>query len=346
MAITDLTAAELLTQLKSRHVSATEICQAYLDRISAIDPRVGAFTHIDPEAVLAEARGIDQRRAAGEQLGRLAGVPVAVKDLLCTRGQATTCGSKILATFRPPYDATVISRLRAADAIILGKTNLDEFAMGGSTETSAAGQTRNPWNLACVPGGSSSGSAAGVSPPRMAPLVRWPDTGGTIRQPAAFCGIVTGLKPTYGRVSRFGLVAFASSLDQIGPMAATVHDTALLLEAIAGHDPHDATSAPIEVPNYETSVHEPLTGLRLGRVREHFGEGLDAQVAAAVDAAIATYRGLGATIVDVSMPHSRYGIATYYIIAPSEASSNLARYDGVHYGYRRDEQQLRATLES
>ena len=343
MAITDLTAAQLLTQLESGHVSATQVCQAYLDRISAIDRRMGAFTHVDPEAVLSKARSIDQRRAAGTKLGRLAGVPVAVKDLLCTRGQATTCGSKILATFRPPYDATVVTRLQAADAIILGKTNMDEFAMGGSTENSAAGPTHNPWNLGCVPGGSSGGSAACVAA-RMAPLAIGTDTGGSIRQPAAFCGIV-GLKPTYGRVSRYGLVAFASSLDQIGPMAATVADVALLLEAIAGHDPRDSTSAPIEVPSYSQTVHEPLAGLRLGRVREHFGEGLDARGRGRPSKRPSRpTAGLGATIVDVSLPHSRYGIATYYIIAPCEASSNLARYDGVHYGYRTDERALLAEL--
>jgi aspartyl-tRNA(Asn)/glutamyl-tRNA(Gln) amidotransferase subunit A len=248
----------------------------------------------------------------------------------------------MLQSFIPPYDATVVARLQAADAVLLGKTNLDEFAMGGSTESSALGTTRNPWDLDRVPGGSSGGAAACVAA-RMAPLSVGTDTGGSIRQPAAFCNVV-GLKPTYGRVSRYGLVAFASSLDQIGPLAASVEDTALLLQALAGDDPLDATTAPVAVPAYGETVRQPLKGLRLGLIQEHFAEGLDAEVAEVVQAAVDVFTSLGAQIVDVSLPHSRYGIATYYILAPCEASSNLARYDGVHYGHRCDLSQMMAEL--
>jgi aspartyl-tRNA(Asn)/glutamyl-tRNA(Gln) amidotransferase subunit A len=262
--------------------------------------------------------------------------------LLCARGELTTCGSRMLADFRPPYDATVVARLRAADAVLIGRTNLDEFAMGGSGENSAFFATRNPWDLERIPGGSSSGAAACIAAD-MAPLSIGTDTGGSIRQPAGLCG-VTGLKPTYGRVSRFGLVAFASSLDQIGPLARTAEDAALLLEVIAGHDPRDSTSIPVPVPNYTASLNQPLTGLRLGLVREHFGPGLDAEVASAVREAIRVYESLGAMVRELSMPHGKYGVATYYIIAPCEASSNLARYDGVHYGHRTDERAMHEEL--
>ncbi len=342
MSITSLSAVELKSKLDGGELTSTEVCQAFLDRMTACDPQVGAYLSVDQDQVLSAAAAVDRRRARGESLGLLAGLPVAVKDLLCTEGQVTSCGSRMLASFVPPYDATAIAKLRAADAVLLGKTNLDEFAMGGSTETSALGTTRNPWDLERVPGGSSGGSAAAVAA-RLAPLALGTDTGGSIRQPAAFCG-VTGLKPTYGRVSRYGLVAFASSLDQIGPLAGSIEDCALLLEAIAGHDPHDATSATIAVPPTSRTVREPLSSLRLGMIRDHFTEGLDPQVAAAVEAAIEEYRGLGAEVVDISMPHSSYGIATYYIIAPSEASSNLARYDGAHYGYRCDVAKMSAEL--
>lgn len=344
MAILDTSATELLSQMESGALTSSAICEAFLDQIKNHDDAVGAFLHVDPDYVLSQAAAIDKRRAAGERLGVLGGLPVAVKDLLCTAGQATTCGSKMLEKFVPPYDATAIAKLKSADAVILGKTNLDEFAMGGSTENSALGDTRNPWNTDCVPGGSSGGAAACVAA-RMAPLSLGTDTGGSIRQPAAFCGVV-GLKPSYGRVSRYGLVAFASSLDQIGPMANTVEDAALLLSAVAGHDPRDATCAPNEVPDYMADVAKPLEGIRLGIAEEHFAEGLNSEIEAATREAIRVYESLGATVVDIHLPHSKYGIATYYIIAPCEASSNLARYDGVHYGYRTDINQVRADLKA
>jgi aspartyl-tRNA(Asn)/glutamyl-tRNA(Gln) amidotransferase subunit A len=337
-------ASDLLRDLEGRRVSSRELAEAYLNQIEQHDGQVKAFLHVDREAALAQAQEIDDRRAAGKPVGKLAGLPVAIKDVLCTKGVATTCGSKMLENFKPPYDATVISKLKAADAVLIGKTNMDEFAMGGSTENSAYFKTRNPWDLERVPGGSSGGAAACLAA-SMAPLSIGTDTGGSIRQPAAFCG-VTGLKPTYGRVSRYGLVAFASSLDQIGPMAGSAKDTALLLDAIAGHDPLDSTSVPLDVPSYSASVDQPLAGLKLGRVKEHFGPGLDPEIEAAVNEALKVYTGLGAKIVDISLPHSKYGISTYYIIAPSEASSNLARYDGVHYGYRTDEKAMLAELEA
>ncbi|MEZ6101867.1 MAG: Asp-tRNA(Asn)/Glu-tRNA(Gln) amidotransferase subunit GatA [Pirellulaceae bacterium] len=336
------TAAELVKRLVAKEISSREVCQSYLQQIERHDSQVGAFLHVDADQVIEQAQRVDDRRARGEELGALAGLPVAVKDLLCTRGERTTCASRMLQEFRPPYDATAIARLRAADGIILGKTNLDEFAMGGSTENSGLGVTRNPWDLRCVPGGSSGGAAASVAA-SMAPLSLGTDTGGSIRQPASYCGVV-GLKPTYGRVSRYGLVAFASSLDQIGPLAHTVEDVALLLDAIAGHDPLDSTSAPAAYEPCWESVSRPLEGLRIGLVPEHYGDGLDEEVAQAVREAIGVYQSLGAKVVDVHLPHSRYGIATYYVIAPCEASSNLARYDGVHYGYRTDEAAMLAEL--
>jgi aspartyl-tRNA(Asn)/glutamyl-tRNA(Gln) amidotransferase subunit A len=309
-----------------------------------VDGRVKAFLQVDSEGALAAAADIDRRRSQGLPVGLLAGVPIALKDILCTRGQPTTCGSKMLERFVPPYDATVVRKLREADAVILGKVNLDEFAMGGSTENSAFFPTRNPWDLERVPGGSSGGSAACVAA-GMAPWSIGTDTGGSIRQPAALCGI-TGLKPTYGRVSRYGLVAFASSLDQAGPMTHSAEDAALLLEAIAGHDPLDATSADVPTPKYTAELDKPLEGLRLGLVRDHYGEGLSSEVEAAVREAVRIFESLGARTVDISLPHSKYGIATYYVIAPCEASSNLARYDGVHFGYRTDEPSMLAELEA
>ena len=338
------TVSELLGQLSGGQRTSVEVCGAYLDAIERRDGAIGAFLRVDREAAMRQAAEIDARRNRGESLGELAGVPVAVKDLLCTRGEPTTCGSRMLQNFVPPYDATVIARLRRADAVILGKTNLDEFAMGGSTENSALGRTVNPWNLACVPGGSSGGAAACVAA-GMVPLSVGTDTGGSIRQPASFCGVV-GLKPTYGRVSRYGLVAFASSLDQVGPLAATVEDVARLLQVMAGHDGQDATSAPVDVPNYVAEIAQPLQGLKLGLPREYFAEGLDSEVERAVRDALDVYRSMGAEICDISLPHSRYGIATYYIIAPCEASSNLARFDGAHFGYRCDESAMRAQLQS
>jgi len=299
---------------------------------------------VEPELALRQAEQIDQRRKSGAKLGSLAGLPVAVKDVLCSAGELTTCASRMLENFRPPYDSTVVAKLKAADAVLIGRTNMDEFAMGGTTENSALGVTRNPWNTDCIPGGSSGGAAACVAAD-LVPLSIGTDTGGSIRQPAAFCGVV-GMKPTYGRVSRYGLVAFASSLDQVGPVARTAADTALLLEVIAGHDPSDSTSADVDVPAYSQQIADPIEGLRIGVPREYFGEGLDEEVEAAIREALRTYESLGATLHEVSLPHSRYSIATYYIIAPCEASSNLARYDGVHYGYRTNEKQLLADLET
>jgi aspartyl-tRNA(Asn)/glutamyl-tRNA(Gln) amidotransferase subunit A len=332
------TATEMLVQLEAGEVSSRELTQAFLDRISRFDAQLGAFLRVDSQAALEQAETIDRRRAKRAGVGRLAGLPVAIKDVLCTQGSPTTCGSRMLSKFRPSYDATVVAKLKAADAVILGKTNMDEFAMGSSTENSAFQVTRNPWDPERTPGGSSGGAAACVAA-GMAPLAIGTDTGGSIRQPAAYCGVV-GLKPTYGRVSRFGLVAFASSLDQVGPLGRTADDVALLLETIAGHDPADSTSAERDVPRYTETIQQPLSGLRLGLPREYFGAGLDPEVEAAVREAVKVFEQRGATVQDVSLPHSRYAIATYYIIAPSEASSNLARYDGAHFGYRVDEKQM------
>ena len=338
----DQTAASLLKQLHAGQASSVEVTQAFLDRIEGQDNKVGAFLLTDKQDAIAQAEAIDKRRSAGEELGRLAGLPVAIKDVLCTEGQPTTCGSKMLENFVPPYNATVVERLQDADAVIIGKTNMDEFAMGSSTENSALGTTRNPWNLKCVPGGSSGGAAACVAA-QMAPLSIGTDTGGSIRQPAGFCGVV-GLKPTYGRVSRYGLVAFASSLDQVGPLAMTAEDCGLLLDAIGGHDPRDSTSVPRDFEHIYPLKEKPLDGVKLGIVKDHFGEGLDDEIAASVKEAISVYEKLGAKTVEVELPHNKYGIATYYIIAPSEASSNLARYDGAHYGYRTDEKEMAAEL--
>jgi len=334
MSLIHLTATEQLSLLNSGTLTAAELTRAYLDQIERYDSQVQSFLTVDSDAALERAVAIDRRRQHGEPLGRLAGLPVALKDVLCTSGWTTSCASRMLRHFRPPYDATVVARLKAADAVLLGKTNMDEFAMGGSTENSAFQVTRNPWDLQRTPGGSSGGAAASVAA-SMVPLAVGSDTGGSIRQPAGFCGVV-GMKPTYGRVSRYGLIAFASSLDQVGPLARTVEDVALLLEVLAGHDPLDSTSADIPVPCYHARVAQPLAGLRLGVVREHFTAGLEPEVEAAIRTALDVYESLGATINEISLPHARYAIASYYLIAPSEASSNLARYDGVHYGYRTD----------
>jgi aspartyl-tRNA(Asn)/glutamyl-tRNA(Gln) amidotransferase subunit A len=342
MSLIDQNASEHLCGLESGHVTSVELTKAYLDRIQSVNDRVGAFLRVDAEGALQRAAEIDLRRAKGQPVGRLSGLPIAVKDILCERGQTTTCASRMLANFRPPYDATVIAKLRAADAVFIGRTNLDEFAMGGSTENSAFQVTRNPWDLERSPGGSSGGSAAALAA-GMAPLAIGTDTGGSIRQPAGLCGVI-GIKPTYGRVSRYGLVAYASSLDQIGGFGQSVEDVALLLETIAGHDPLDSTSLDLPVPPYSQSVSRPLANLRIGWVREHFGPGLDAEVESAIRAALETYKSLGATLHEISLPHSKYAVATYYVIAPSEASSNLARYDGVHFGYRTDEKEMLAEL--
>jgi len=344
MSIIDLSATELLDQLNSGEVTSVEVTGAFLDQIGRHDEQVGAFLRVEGEEALGRAEEIDRRRKGGEAIGRLGGLPVAIKDLLATKGVPTTCGSRMLEDFRPPYDATVIAALEAADAVPVGKTNMDEFAMGGSTENSAFQLTRNPWDLERIPGGSSGGSAACVAA-SMTPLAIGSDTGGSIREPAGLCGVV-GLKPTYGRVSRYGLVAFASSLDQVGPLGWTAEDVALLLEVLAGYDPKDSTSIDLPVPPYAETVRQPLEGLRIGLVREHFGEGLDPEVEAAVREAVRVYESLGAVVRELSMPHGKYAVATYYLIAPSEASSNLARYDGVHYGYRTDEKEMLAELEA
>jgi len=327
-------AVTLVERLRAGELRSVDLTRAFLDRIDAVDAKVGAFLCVRRKAALAEAADVDRRRSRGDDPGPLAGLPVAVKDVLCLKDEPTTCASNMLRQYRPPYDATVVARIQAAGGVILGKLNMDEFAMGSTTENSAYQKTRNPWRLGAVPGGSSGGSAACLAA-GMAPLAIGTDTGGSIRQPAAFCGVV-GMKPTYGRVSRYGLVAFASSLDQVGPMGRSVEDAALLLSVIAGHDPLDSTSAEEPAADYLALCQQPLANLRVGVVKEHYGEGLDEEVAAATYAATDVYRRLGATIEEISLPHSKYGIATYYVIAPSEASSNLARYDGVHYGFRAD----------
>ena len=314
-------------------MSARELTDQHLKRIEAVEPSVHAFLEVTAERARADAERIDAARAAGEALPPLAGIPLAIKDNLCTKGVRTTCSSRMLENFVPPYESTVTERLWNAGAVLVGKTNLDEFAMGSSTETSAFGASHNPWNPERVPGGSSGGSAAAVAAGEaMAALGS--DTGGSIRQPASFCGVV-GLKPTYGRVSRWGLVAFASSLDQVGPFTNSVADAAELLQVIAGADPRDATCLTAPVPDYRAALEQPIKGLRVGIVRECFSaDGLAPEVAAAVMAAADTLQALGCELVDVSCPRFNDGIATYYVIAPSEASANLARYDGVKYGYR------------
>ena len=327
-------AVELRDLVVSGDASAVEVTRAHLDRIHATDDRVGAFLRVLDNAALARAEDIDRRRASGEPLGPLAGVPVPVKDLLCTAGVETTAGSKILETYRPPYDATAVEHLRDADAVVVGKTNMDEFAMGSSTENSAYFPTRNPWDLGRVPGGSSGGSAAAVAA-FDAPVAVGTDTGGSIRQPAALCGIV-GVKPTYGLVSRYGLIAFASSLDQIGPFARTVTDAAILLTVLAHPYPRDSTSIPKPPPNVLASLDDGIDGLRVGIVQEFMGEGLAQGVREKVGEAVDRFAALDAEVVEVNLAHAGYGLPAYYLIAPSEASSNLARYDGVRYGLRVD----------
>jgi aspartyl-tRNA(Asn)/glutamyl-tRNA(Gln) amidotransferase subunit A len=332
MQLTDQSASELLTLLCRQEVSAEAVTGEFLQAIRQSDPQLRAFLRMNEDSALEQARSIDARRRRGEPLGRLAGLPIAIKDILCAAGERTTCGSRILESFVPPYDAHVISELRRADAVFLGRTNLDEFAMGSSTENSAFQVTRNPWDVERVPGGSSGGSAAAVAS-RQAPLALGTDTGGSIRQPASFCGVV-GLKPTYGRVSRFGLVAFASSLDQIGTLTSDSVDCALLLEVIAGHDPRDSTSIDLAVPRYHATVNESLKPLVIGVAKEHFSEGLDPEVDAAVRGALQVYEKLGASIQEISLPTSPFAVAAYYIVATAEASSNLARFGGAHYGRR------------
>lgn len=331
---------DLHRQLVSKERSAVEITQTYLDRMAQLEPTLHSFLTVTGEQAIAQAQRVDAQIAAGEDIGLLAGIPIGLKDNLCTQGVPTTCGSKILAGFVPPYESTVTGRLAAAGAISLGKTNLDEFAMGSSTENSAYQVTGNPWDPSRVPGGSSGGSAAAVAADEC-PIALGSDTGGSIRQPASFCGVV-GLKPTYGLVSRYGLVAYASSLDQIGPLTRTVEDAAIVLGAIAGHDPRDSTSLNVPVPDYTAALKPGLDckGRKIGIIQETFGEGLDPVVEATVRAAIDQLAALGAEVTTISCPQFRYGLPTYYIIAPSEASSNLARYDGVKYGVRSDNENL------
>jgi aspartyl-tRNA(Asn)/glutamyl-tRNA(Gln) amidotransferase subunit A len=334
--LTAATAAGLGRLIASGEVSAEEVTRAHLDRIGAVDERLHAFLHVDAEGALAAAREVDRLRAAGQPLGPLAGVPIAVKDVMTTRGVPTTCGSKILEGWRPPYDATVVTRLRTAGLPILGKTNMDEFAMGSSTEYSAYGPTRNPWDTTRIPGGSGGGSAAAVAGYE-APLAIGTDTGGSIRQPGAVTGTV-GVKPTYGGTSRYGLVAFSSSLDTPGPCARTVEDAALLHAVIAGHDPRDSTSIPADVPPVVEAARlgagGDLRGVRLGLVRQFVGEGAEPGVLSAFRDAVDTLTKLGAEVIEVDCPHFDYALPAYYLIAPSECSSNLARFDGVRYGLR------------
>ena len=328
-----MTAAETAAAVSSGQTSAVEVTQAHLDRIGAVDERVHAFLHVDTEGALAAASAVDAARAAGEALSPLAGVPLALKDVLTQRGIPTTCGSRILEGWRPPYDATVTARLKQAGVVILGKTNMDEFAMGSSTEHSAYGPTHNPWDLERIPGGSGGGSAAAVASFE-APLAIGTDTGGSIRQPAAVTGTV-GVKPTYGAVSRYGLVALASSLDQAGPCARTVLDTALLHSVIAGHDPLDSTSLDVPVPDVVAAARRgDVTGLRIGVVKELGGEGYQAGVRQRFDEAVTLLTELGAEVVEVSAPHFPYALAAYYVILPSECSSNLAKFDGMRFGMR------------
>ncbi|MFN3361143.1 MAG: Asp-tRNA(Asn)/Glu-tRNA(Gln) amidotransferase subunit GatA [Pseudanabaenaceae cyanobacterium] len=336
------TIRQIQSWLHKKERSAVEIAQEYLDYIHRSEPHLKSFICVTPEVALAQAEAVDRQLREGKPMSPLAGVPIAIKDNLCTQGITTTCASRILANFVPPYESTVTARLQQAGTVMVGKTNLDEFAMGSSTENSAFHRTANPWKLACVPGGSSGGSAAAVGGNQV-PIALGSDTGGSIRQPAAFCGVV-GLKPTYGLVSRFGLIAFASSLDQIGPFARTVEDCALLLQGIAGYDPKDSTSLQVEIPDYASLLTPDLTqslqGKKIGVIQETMGAGLDPEVAAAMQGVIKHLESMGATVEEISCPRFQYGIATYYIIAPSEASANLARYDGVKYGLRAEAKNL------
>ena len=327
-----LTITSASEYLQAGAISATGLTEAVLTRIRALDPEISAYLSVDERGALKQAAAVDRRRRQGEKLPPLAGIPIAVKDNICTRGLKTTCASKMLENFIPPYDATVIEKLKAQEAVLIGKTNLDEFAMGSSCENSRFKLTRNPWDLERVPGGSSGGSAAAVAA-RECLGALGSDTGGSIRQPAAFCGVV-GLKPTYGLVSRYGLVAFASSLDQIGPLGKDVSDVALLLSAICGHDERDSTSLDQAPLDYRRFLQKDIAGFKIGLPREYFIDGLDEQVKEKVSAALEVFKGLGATVREISLPHTKYAVATYYILATAEASSNLARYDGVRYGYR------------
>ena len=327
---------QLRQLLRDRSVSSVELTKAFLNQIEQVNPKLNAVVTVCHDEALEEARLADSQLASAEAK-TLTGVPLLHKDIFCTRGIRTTCGSRMLENFIPAYDATVVSKLKAEGVVVLGKCNMDEFAMGSSNETSYFGTVKNPWNLDCVPGGSSGGSAAALAA-GMAPLVTGTDTGGSIRQPASLCGI-TGLKPTYGRVSRLGIIAFASSLDQAGPMARTAEDCALALTAMAGMDPGDSTSADLAVPDFHAALSSDVEGLRIGLPKQYFNEDLDTSVRERVMTALSELEKAGAVLVDIDLPHSHYAIATYYVIAPAEASANLARYDGVRFGYRCDNPQ-------
>ncbi|MDN6179527.1 MAG: Asp-tRNA(Asn)/Glu-tRNA(Gln) amidotransferase subunit GatA [Halomonas subglaciescola] len=331
--MSDHTVTSLAAALKNGDASSRELTSDYLKRIERAEPTLNSFISVTAEQALAGADAADKARAEGRG-GYLTGVPLALKDNFCTQGVKTTCGSKMLDNFIAPYSATLVEKLDAAGSISLGKTNMDEFAMGSSSESSFYGAIKNPWDLSAVPGGSSGGSAAAVAA-GLVPAAMGTDTGGSIRQPAAFCGI-TGLKPTYGRVSRYGIIAYASSLDQAGPMARTAEDCAHLMTAIAGHDARDSTSADRAVPDYAGELDAPLAGLKIGLPQEYFGDGLDPEVESAVRDAVKVFEALGATVRDVSLPHTRYATSAYYVIAPAEASSNLSRFDGVRFGHRCD----------
>jgi aspartyl-tRNA(Asn)/glutamyl-tRNA(Gln) amidotransferase subunit A len=326
------TAYTLRDEIATGRVTSVAVTEAMLRTIAQCDGELNAYISLMADTALEKAREVDERAKRGDALGALAGIPVAVKDIICTKGVKTTCGSKMLESFVPPYDASVIGKLKAADAVLIGKTNMDEFGMGSSTETSHFGPTRNPHDPSRVPGGSSGGSAAALASDE-AILALGSDTGGSIRQPASFCGVV-GLKPTYGRVSRFGLVAYASSLDQIGPMARNVRDCALLMGVLAGYDPKDSTSVDVEVPDYTGSLDEGISGMRIGLPKECYSEGLDEAVKSAVLGTVERLKESGAKVSEISLPHTGVAIATYYILAMAEASANLARYDGVKYGFR------------
>jgi len=355
MELYELTAHELLKKMEKREVSSEEIVRSVYNRISRVENKLHSFVTLTEEEAFLQARSVDEKvrkgelrsrlagqlagrlagQLAGQLAGRLAGIPVAIKDNICIRNMRTTCSSHILESFISPYEATVIKRLRDAGAVFIGKTNMDEFAMGSSTENSYFGITRNPWNLDYIPGGSSGGSAVAVASDETI-LAIGSDTGGSIRQPAACCGVV-GLKPTYGRVSRYGLVAFASSLDQIGPFGKDVEDVALLMNVLSGYDENDSTSVNLDVPDFTKSLIENVKGIKIGIPQEYFVKGLDVEVERAVKEAIELLKSLGAITIELSLPHTEYGVAVYYLIAPSEASANLARYDGVRYGYRSPE---------
>lgn len=325
------TLAELSQALNNKEISSVELTQHFLNRIKKHDKAINSFITLTEEQALTQAKAADAAIAKGNVHG-LTGIPLAQKDIFCTQGVRTTCASKMLDNFIPPYDATVIEKFNHTGAVILGKTNMDEFAMGSSNENSHYGAVKNPWDVERIPGGSSGGSAAAVAA-RLAPAATGTDTGGSIRQPAALCGI-TGLKPTYGRVSRFGMIAFASSLDQGGPMTQTAEDSALMLNVMAGHDPKDSTSINKDVPDYTATLNDSIKGLKIGLPKEYFENSLEASVKSAIEASIKTYESLGAEMVEISLPHTEYSALAYYVIAPAECSSNLARYDGVRYGYR------------